>query len=60
VVVGEDCRIRRCVIDEGCRIPPGTIIGEDGAADRERFFVSPTGVVLVTAEMLGQEVTHVR
>lgn len=60
VVVGEGCRIRRCVIDEGCRIPRGTIIGEDGAADRERFFVSPTGVVLVTAEMLGQEVAHVR
>jgi len=60
VVVGEGCRIRRCVIDEGCRIPPGTIIGEDNEADRQRFFVSPTGVVLVTAEMLGQEVTHVR
>ncbi|HET8700291.1 MAG TPA: glucose-1-phosphate adenylyltransferase [Nitrococcus sp.] len=60
VVVSEDCRIRRCVIDEGCRIPRGTIIGEDGAADRERFFVSPAGVVLVTAEMLGQEVAHVR
>lgn len=60
VVVGEGCRIRRCVIDEGCRIPRGTVIGEDAALDRERFFVSPTGVVLVTAEMLGQEVAHVR
>lgn len=60
VVVGVGCRIRRCVVDEGCRIPSGTIIGEDAAADRERFFVSPKGVVLVTAEMLGQEVAHVR
>ncbi|MBA1149622.1 glucose-1-phosphate adenylyltransferase [Ectothiorhodospiraceae bacterium WFHF3C12] len=60
VVVGEGCRINRCVIDEGCRIPPNTVIGEDAGADRQRFFVSPGGVVLVTAEMLGQEVTHVR
>ncbi len=60
VQLGRDCRIRRCVIDEGCRIPDGTVIGEDAAADRRRFFVSPGGVVLVTAEMLGQEVAHVR
>jgi glucose-1-phosphate adenylyltransferase len=60
VVVGERCRITRCVIDEGCRIPPDTVIGEDVRADRQRFFVSPGGVVLVTAEMLGQEVAHVR
>ncbi|MGD8710944.1 MAG: glucose-1-phosphate adenylyltransferase [Ectothiorhodospiraceae bacterium] len=60
VVVGERCRIRRCVIDEGCRIPAGTVIGEDPEADRRRFYVSDGGVVLVTAEMLGQEVAHVR
>lgn len=60
VVVGEDCRIRKAVVDEGCRIPPGTVIGEDPEADRRRFYVSPKGVVLVTAEMLGQEVAHVR
>lgn len=60
VVVGEGCRIRKAVVDEGCRIPPGTIIGEDAEADRQRFYVSPKGVVLVTAEMLGQNVAHVR
>lgn len=60
VEIAEDCRIRRCVIDEGCRIPPGTVIGEDIERDRDRFFVSPGGVVLVTAEMLGQEIAHVR
>ncbi|MCS4503844.1 Glucose-1-phosphate adenylyltransferase [wastewater metagenome] len=60
VEVGAGSRIRRCVIDEGCRIPPGTVIGEDEQADCERFYVSSGGVVLVTAEMLGQEVAHVR
>ncbi|WP_435100503.1 glucose-1-phosphate adenylyltransferase [Arhodomonas sp. AD133] len=60
VEVGAGSRVRRCVIDEGCRIPPGTVIGEDADADCERFYVSQKGVVLVTAEMLGQEVAHVR
>lgn len=54
VEVGRYCRIRRAIIDRGCRIPPGTIIGEDSAADSERFRVTPKGIVLVTAKMLGQ------
>ncbi|WP_440997320.1 glucose-1-phosphate adenylyltransferase [Arhodomonas sp. SL1] len=60
VEVGAGSRVRRCVIDEGCRIPPGTVIGEDEQADCERFYVTSAGVTLVTAEMLGQEVAHVR
>lgn len=60
VVVAEGARVRRAVIDEGCRIPAGMVIGEDPEDDRARFHVSPDGVVLVTAEMLGQEVAHVR
>ncbi|KAB7628383.1 glucose-1-phosphate adenylyltransferase [Alkalilimnicola sp. S0819] len=60
VVLAEGCRVRRCVIDEGCRLPAGTVIGEDGEADRRRYYVTPKGVVLVTAEMLGQDVAHVR
>jgi glucose-1-phosphate adenylyltransferase len=57
VEVGRHCRIRRAIIDRGCRIPPGTVIGEDPAADARRFRVTPRGVVLVTADMLGQEST---
>ena len=57
VEVGRRCRIRRAVIDRGCRIPEGTIIGEDPAADARRFRVTQKGIVLVTAEMLGQEAT---
>ena len=60
VTVGERCRIRRVVIDKGCEIPPGTVIGEDPAQDAERFYVTPGGVVLVTPEMLGQQMHHVR
>jgi glucose-1-phosphate adenylyltransferase len=52
--IGANCRIRKVVIDKGCIIPPGTVIGEDPDADRERFFVTPGGVTLVTPSMLGQ------
>ena len=34
-------------------IPDGTHIGEDFAADTERFYVTEQGVVLVTPDMLG-------
>ncbi|HRQ65575.1 MAG TPA: glucose-1-phosphate adenylyltransferase [Xanthomonadaceae bacterium] len=54
VFIGRDCRIRRAVIDNGCRIPDGTVIGVDLERDRQRFQVSAGGVVLVTPEMLGQ------
>jgi glucose-1-phosphate adenylyltransferase len=60
VEIGENCRITRAVIDKGCHVPPHTIIGEDPVADAERFYVSEGGVVLVTPEMLGQELHHVR
>jgi glucose-1-phosphate adenylyltransferase len=60
VTIGRNCRITRAVIDRGCEIPEGTVIGEDPAADAERFHVSEGGVVLVTPEMLGQVLHYVR
>ncbi|MEW8625424.1 MAG: glucose-1-phosphate adenylyltransferase [Candidatus Thiodiazotropha sp.] len=60
VNIGRNCRINKAVIDRGCDIPEGTIIGEDAEADAERFYVSEKGVVLVTPEMLGQVLHHVR
>ncbi|WP_226417084.1 glucose-1-phosphate adenylyltransferase [Dechloromonas denitrificans] len=54
VNVGRHAVLKRCVIDKRCRIPEGMVIGVDPAADRQRFHVSPKGIVLVTAEMLGQ------
>ena len=60
VDIGENCRIRKAIIDKGCKIPAGTVIGEDPVADAERFHVSEAGVVLVVPEMLGQELHYVR
>lgn len=55
VVIGRNCRIKRAIIDSGAVIPDGTSIGEDPQQDSARFSVSPGGVVLVTARMLGQQ-----
>ena len=52
VHVGSGCTIRRAILDEGCEVPPGTQIGVDAAADRQRFHVTDKGVVLVTPDML--------
>ncbi len=54
-VIGENSRLRKVVIDNGCEIPPGTIIGEDPKNDAERFHITPQGVVFVSRDMLGQE-----
>jgi len=60
VEVGNHCRLKKVILDKGCRVPNGTVIGEDRELDAKRFYVSPQGVVLVTAEMLGQEIHYVR
>lgn len=60
VSIGRHCRLKKVVLDKGCNIPEGTIIGEDPVADAKRFEVSPNGVVLVTPEMLGQNYRYVR
>ncbi|MGC9386165.1 MAG: glucose-1-phosphate adenylyltransferase [Hydrogenovibrio sp.] len=57
VEVHRNCRIQNAVVDKGCIIPEGTIIGEDRAEDERRFYVEEaSGIVLVTPEMLGQKV----
>ncbi len=60
VNIARNCRIRKAVIDRGVRIPEGTVIGEDHGQDAKHFHVSEGGVVLVTGEMLGQEINYVR
>ena len=54
-IIGRKCFIKNAVIDEGCVIPDGTVIGESPEADSRRFHRTPQGLVLVTREMLGQE-----
>jgi len=60
VVIGRNCRISKAIIEKGCHIPEGTVIGENKEDDMKRYQVSRGGVVLVTPDMLGQQRHHVR
>ena len=54
VEVGRNCKISKAIIDRGCKIPEGTVIGDDPIEDRKKYRVTDEGVVLVTPDMLGQ------
>ncbi|MGI9303294.1 MAG: glucose-1-phosphate adenylyltransferase [Gammaproteobacteria bacterium] len=52
--IGKGARLRRVLLDNGCKVPPGTVIGENPEEDAERYYCTPEGVVVVNREMLGQ------
>jgi len=52
VEIGRGARITRAVIDRDCHIPDGMVIGEDAAADAERFYRTDSGITLITRNML--------
>jgi glucose-1-phosphate adenylyltransferase len=51
VVIGEDARVRRAIIDKDVVIPPKTAIGYDETADRQRFNVTESGLVVISKGM---------
>jgi len=55
VTIGENVKLKRVVIDRGCTIPDNMEIGFDPEKDAERFYVSEKGIILVTPDMLGQD-----
>ena len=60
VEIGRHCHIKRAVIDRGCQIPEGMVIGVDPKEDAKRFHVTSGGITLVVPEMLGQQLHYVR
>ncbi len=52
--VGRRARLTRVVLDRGCVIPDGLVIGEDAAEDARRFHRSEQGITLVTRGMLAK------
>ena len=46
--IGKGARLRRVIVDEGVEIPEGCDIGWDLDHDRERYTVTPTGIVVVS------------
>jgi len=47
VVIGMRAKVRKAIIDKGVRIPDGMKIGYDPEKDRERFYVSEEGIVVI-------------
>jgi len=47
VEVGRHSKIRRAIIDKGVKLPSATTIGYDVEADKARFTVTETGIVVV-------------
>jgi glucose-1-phosphate adenylyltransferase len=47
VDVGRKTKIRRAILDKNVHVPEGTSIGYDLEADRERFHVTESGIVVV-------------
>jgi glucose-1-phosphate adenylyltransferase len=60
VEVGRHVVLKNVVVDKAARIPEGMQIGVNPEEDRKRFYVSPKGITLVTAEMLGQATHYAR
>jgi glucose-1-phosphate adenylyltransferase len=54
VQVGRGARLTRVVVDRGCVIPDGMVIGEDAAADAANFYRTDNGITLVTREMIAK------
>ncbi len=50
VNVGRHCRIRKAILDRDVHVPEGTTIGYDIEADRQRYFVTETGITVVTRD----------
>ena len=48
VVIGENCKLRRVIVDSHNSIPPNTVIGYNRADDEEKYFLDhESGIVVV-------------
>jgi glucose-1-phosphate adenylyltransferase len=50
VNIGRHCRVRHAIIDRDVHLPDGTVIGYDSNEDRKNYFVSPSGLTVVTRD----------
>ena len=52
--IGAGSRLRNVILDNACRLPGGSVIGENPEDDGRRFHITENGVVVVNREMLNQ------
>jgi len=60
VEVHRHVTLKKCVVDRYCTLPEGFTAGIDPAQDRKRFAVTDRGVTLITPELLGNAIHHLR
>jgi glucose-1-phosphate adenylyltransferase len=56
VEVGRRVTLKNAIVDKLCRVPDGFTAGVDPAEDRRRFEVTAQGTILITPDMLGQNI----
>lgn len=52
VEINRNVRLSRVVVDRGCVLPAGLVVGEDATEDARRFLRTDNGIVLITQSML--------
>lgn len=50
VEIGRGCRLRRVILDKNVYVPAGTEIGYKPDQDRERYFVTKSGITVIPRE----------
>lgn len=60
VTIGRNVYLNKVVVDRGCQIPDGLVVGANREEDAARFYVSDKGVTLITPDMLGQHLHLIR
>ena len=50
--IGERAFLRKCIVGRGCRIPSGSIVGQNPDDDAGRYFRTPSGVTMISQRML--------
>jgi len=55
--VGRRAKVRRAILDKNVKVPADTVIGYDLEADRALYFVTESGIVVLSGERSPVEVT---
>ena len=55
--IGRNARVRNAILDKNAKIPEGASVGYDPEEDRKNYYISDSGLVVVTGRTSNVEVT---
>jgi|SRR5271157_3307365 len=55
--IGRHAKVRRAILDKNVKVPADSVIGYDLEADRARYFITESGIVVMSGERSPVEVT---